>query len=156
MALESLSQGISAVNLKLPPFWHGDRPEVWFAQFEAQFKNCSITVQTTKFDDVVASLSPKIATEVRDLILQPPSAVPYDRRKDQLINLGEEKGIFEYFYIKHYFINLDIQVFVVVFSKTTSFTKSYPTNRTTERSNALDSPFFVDSGSTFLSSSQGQ
>ena len=50
------------------------------------------------------------------------------------VNLGEEKGIFEYFYIKHYFINLDILVFVVVFSKTTSFTKSYPTSRTTERS----------------------
>ena len=50
------------------------------------------------------------------------------------VNLGEEKGIFEYFYIKHYFINLDILVFVVVFSKTTSFTKSCPTSRTTERS----------------------
>ena len=33
----------------------------------------------------MASLAPEFATEVRDLILQPPEATPYDKFKEQLI-----------------------------------------------------------------------
>ena len=37
------------------------------------------------FDYIVASLSPEFATEVRDLILKPPTENPYDKLKEQLI-----------------------------------------------------------------------
>ncbi len=75
---------VSAVNMKLPPFWLTD-PEMWFAQVEAQFATRNIRVQRTKFDHIIASLTPEFAMEVRDLILHPPAVSPYDLLKQQLI-----------------------------------------------------------------------
>ena len=75
---------VSAVSLQLPTFWPAD-PELWFAQVDAQFRTKRITSQVTKFEHVIASLSPQYAADVRDLILKPPDANPYDRLKDELI-----------------------------------------------------------------------
>ena len=45
----------------------------------------SITSQKTKFEYLVSSLSPEVATEVRDLLLRPPAENPYDRLKAELV-----------------------------------------------------------------------
>ena len=75
---------VATVSLKLPAFWPAD-PELWFAQVDAQFRTKRITSQATKFEHVIATLAPQYAAEVRDLILKPPDADPYDRLKEELI-----------------------------------------------------------------------
>ena len=80
----TLRMDISEVSLKISTFWPAD-PEVWFSQVEATFTTCGISVQRTKFDHIITSLSPEVATEVRDLILKPPSDNTYDVLQEQLI-----------------------------------------------------------------------
>ena len=87
----------SAVSIKLPPFWPADS-ELWLAQVEAQFAVRSITAQQTKFNHVVGSLSPEVATEVRDILLNPDKDSPYDVLKEALCRrtaISEEKRLKE-------------------------------------------------------------
>ena len=74
----------ATVSVKLPPFWPSD-PEIWFAQVEATFTTRRITSEKTRFDYMITSLSPEVATEIRDLILKPPETTPYKVLKEQLI-----------------------------------------------------------------------
>ena len=75
---------LATVSVKLPPFWPSD-PEIWLAQVEATFTTRRITSEKTRFDYVIASLSPEVATKIRDLILKPPETTPYKVLKEQLI-----------------------------------------------------------------------
>ena len=61
-----------AVSLKLPKFWPLD-PELWFAQVKASFEAQGITLEKTKFAHVVRVLPAQYASEVRDIILSPPT-----------------------------------------------------------------------------------
>ena len=76
---------VSAVSVKLPPFWPSD-PLLWFAQVEAQFRTRHITQEETKFWHVVGNLDQKHANEVRDLLLAPPQTTPYTTLKHQLVD----------------------------------------------------------------------
>ncbi|XP_040073154.1 uncharacterized protein LOC115331289 [Ixodes scapularis] len=89
------SGSISAAVLKLPAFWPAD-PQLWFVQVESQFATRRITADMTKFHHVVSSLSPAIATEVRDLLITPPAEDAYNTLKAQLIrrtSASEEKRL---------------------------------------------------------------
>lgn len=76
---------VSAVTMKLPTFWTSD-PALWFAQVEAIFSTKRIVSQQSKFNFVIASLTPEIAIEVRDLIINPPQEDPFTILKTELIN----------------------------------------------------------------------
>ena len=81
--------------MKLAPYWAAD-PQVWFAQIESLFATRRITSQLTMFHHVIGSLSPEYAAEVRDLILRPPSTVPFDTLKAALIKrtqMSEQKRL---------------------------------------------------------------
>ncbi|XP_064479203.1 uncharacterized protein LOC135392419 [Ornithodoros turicata] len=81
--LASQPSTLHAVAVKIPPFWPAD-PALWFANIEAQFALRGISAQQTKFFHVVGALGPNEASEVRDVITNPPAANPFDALKDAL------------------------------------------------------------------------
>ena len=54
---------VLAIQIKLSSFWSVDT-QIWFTQVEAQFTMWGVITQKTRFDYVVASLTPEFATEV--------------------------------------------------------------------------------------------
>ena len=75
---------MAAYVVKIPPSWPSN-PILWFMQVESQFMLRRITAQLMKFHYVLANLSQEIATEVRDLLMNPPAENPYDVFKETLI-----------------------------------------------------------------------
>ena len=74
---------ISAVTVKLPPFWP-DKTALWFAQAEAQFLLRGITEQKTKYAHVIALLDSKTAEQAMDIIATGPGDNAYDSLKERL------------------------------------------------------------------------
>ena len=69
--------------MRVPPFWP-DRPELWFAQAEAQFNLASVTSEKTKFNYVISQLEYRHAAEVEDII-SPPADEPYSTLKTEVV-----------------------------------------------------------------------
>lgn len=92
---ETQRDNISRVSAKLPSFW-AEKPTVWFAQADAQFGICAITVDATKYQYVVSQLDTRIAAEVEDIITGPPAGRTYPNLKTALIDrlsMSEEKRV---------------------------------------------------------------
>jgi hypothetical protein len=84
-AEETVSAAVYRVAVRLPTFWP-DRPAIWFAQAEVQFKLAAITRQRTKFNYVVSQLNQQQAAEVEDIIISSPEHKPCDRLKAELVH----------------------------------------------------------------------
>lgn len=81
---KTIAQDIAKVSIKIPPFWEDD-PAMWFAQIEMQFIMNGVSQDTTKFYYIASTLNQKQATEVRDIILNPPESNKYEKLKTELI-----------------------------------------------------------------------
>ena len=84
MPLEDPRSIVAAVAVRLPPFWPAN-PRIWFVQVEAQFSRRGITASRTKYEEVVCVLPTEYATEIQDLLLDPPEEEPYEKLKHLLI-----------------------------------------------------------------------
>lgn len=83
------------VTPKLPPFWPA-QPAIWFTQVEAQFSLAQITSDKTKYDYVVGNLDHRFASEISDLMLNPPAENRYQTLKTLLIqrvSLSEDQRV---------------------------------------------------------------
>ena len=76
---------VAAYAVKIPRFWPSDL-RLQFAWVEAQFVLRGITAQLTKFHHILANPSQVIATNARDLLMNPPEENSYDVLKVNLIN----------------------------------------------------------------------
>lgn len=73
---------VGHVSVKLPIFWT-QRPDLWFKQAEACFDISRVRKDTTKFNHVVANLSPDALETVSDLLNETTS---YEELRDALID----------------------------------------------------------------------
>ena len=81
---DAIAPALARVAFKAPPFWHAD-PEVWFLQVEAQFAASDISVDQTKYSNVVAALDSSILACVKDVLIDPPKTNKYQTLKDRIL-----------------------------------------------------------------------
>lgn len=74
----------SNLNVKLPSFIYSD-PELWFSMVEQRFAVSQVTNESEKYTCVANALDPKVAVEVRDMIVAIPQTEPYTKLKEQII-----------------------------------------------------------------------
>jgi hypothetical protein len=85
---EALSKMVNNVtvasSLRMPEFNASD-PEMWFAVVEAYFSKARVMDEQQRYLDVVSSLPPRYASEVRDIIMRPLDNDSYATLKRDLI-----------------------------------------------------------------------
>lgn len=81
---EQLTAESCRVGVKIPPFYP-EKPALWFAQLEGQFRLSKVTTDETKFYYAMAQLEPQYAAEVEDIITAPPADDKYVKLKTELI-----------------------------------------------------------------------
>lgn len=87
------TRGVWAVRVKIPAFWT-DRPQIWFAQIDPQFALANITVDSTKFNHLLAHLEPNIIENIWDIVSDTTETAKYEKTKERLIatyRVSEEK-----------------------------------------------------------------
>ncbi|XP_041982767.1 uncharacterized protein LOC121735862 [Aricia agestis] len=72
------------VGIRLTPFWP-EEPALWLTQVESQFVLSRITSDETKFYYLISQLDHQYATEVKDIIMNPPATDKYSKLKTELI-----------------------------------------------------------------------
>lgn len=68
----------------LPPFMSKD-VRFWFLQVEALFRTSNVVADQARFDYVIAALDLSAATDIRDILENPPAQAKYQTLKDALI-----------------------------------------------------------------------
>lgn len=78
------SMEVFKVSTKVPPLY-SEKPDLWFHQVEAQFRNNKIGTDQTKYDIVVSNLDLIYLDVVAHIIRNPPDENKYDTFKSTLI-----------------------------------------------------------------------
>ncbi|XP_026462690.1 uncharacterized protein LOC113365329 [Ctenocephalides felis] len=65
-------------------FWY-EKPQLWFAMIEAHFNRSRIKTEDVKYEFILSYLDDKLASEVEDIILNPPKVEPYTKLKKEII-----------------------------------------------------------------------
>ncbi|KAJ0169633.1 hypothetical protein K1T71_014818 [Dendrolimus kikuchii] len=71
-------------NFKVPPFSPED-PDLWFALLEAQFDNFGIKDDAEQFRQAITNLDICYAKAVKDVIINPPKQLKYEKLKYELV-----------------------------------------------------------------------
>ncbi|XP_071439833.1 uncharacterized protein [Hetaerina americana] len=82
-----MADNTDAVNhvVKRVPLFCPEKPQLWFAQLEGNFRLAGITENTDKFWVVVANIDTRYAQEVEDISVNPPLTDRYKRLREELV-----------------------------------------------------------------------
>ncbi|CAK1592460.1 unnamed protein product [Parnassius mnemosyne] len=82
--INELSPQVCTVAPKVPLFWH-QKPALWFAHIETQFRVAGITGDQTMYDHVIGQLDFRITAEIEDIVTNPPRTNKYEHLKTEII-----------------------------------------------------------------------
>ncbi|XP_076764862.1 uncharacterized protein LOC143431809 [Xylocopa sonorina] len=72
------------VAVRLLDFYAAD-PEMWFTIAERSFEAAGVTTKHTRYGYILGALPTQYSMEVRDIVMNPPAATPYQKLKTELI-----------------------------------------------------------------------